>query len=256
MSLKVAIIEDEPAIAQNLEQLLCELDPSLKVLIILTGVQESVAWLKVHITDCDLLFMDIHLNDGLSFDIFKEIAPGPPVIFVTAYDRFALEAFSVNGIDYILKPFQYQQLAHTLQKYNSLSSRNASIDVDTVSRLLTALTPASTYKKSYLVQYQEKLIPVKVSAISWFYTEKEVVYAFTQEGRRYIVEATLEKIQEEVDPNLFYRANRQFIVQRRAIQHIDFYFNSRLIVHVLPKSHEKIIVSKAKAPMFKKWLDH
>ncbi len=255
MSLKVAIIEDEPAIAQNLEQLLCELDPSLKVLTILKGVQESVTWLKVHITDCDLLFMDIQLNDGLSLDIFKEIAPGPPVIFVTAYDTFALDAFRVNGIDYILKPFQDQQLANTLQKYKNLS-RNTGIDMDAISKFLSVLTSANTYKKSYLVQYQEKLIPVKVSAINWFYTEREVVYAFTQEGRRYIVEATLEKIQEEVDPNLFYRANRQFIVQRDAIQNIDFYFNGRLIVHVLPKSHEKIIVSKAKSPMFKKWLDY
>ncbi|MCC4230530.1 LytR/AlgR family response regulator transcription factor [Zunongwangia profunda] len=255
MSLKVAIIEDEPAIAQNLEQLLCELDPSLKVLTILKGVQESVTWLKVHITDCDLLFMDIQLNDGLSLDIFKEIAPGPPVIFVTAYDTFALDAFRVNGIDYILKPFQDQQLANTLQKYKNLS-RNTGIDMGAISKFLSVLTSANTYKKSYLVQYQEKLIPVKVSAINWFYTEREVVYAFTQEGRRYIVEATLEKIQEEVDPNLFYRANRQFIVQRDAIQNIDFYFNGRLIVHVLPKSHEKIIVSKAKSPMFKKWLDY
>ena len=256
MSLKIALIEDEPAIARNLEQLLRELDPSLQVLAVLGGVQESIAWLKGNMTHCDLLFMDVHLNDGLSFDIFKEIAPGPPVVFVTAYDTFALEAFGVNGIDYILKPFQPQQLAKTLQKYKTLSSKNAGFDAHTVSQLLTALKPANpTYKKAYLVHYQDKLIPVKTADISWFYTEQEVVYAFTQEGSRYVVEASLEKVQEEVDPNLFFRVNRQFIVQRYAIQHIDFYFNGRLIVHVLPKSPEKIIVSKAKAPAFKKWLD-
>ncbi|MEE1962174.1 two component transcriptional regulator, LytTR family [Flagellimonas taeanensis] len=256
MSINVAIIEDEPAIARNLEFTLKELDPSLTVLHQMDSVKSAVAWLGKNIQHCHLLFMDIRLIDGLSFDIFQTIKPSAPIIFITAYDHYALEAFKVNGLDYILKPFQKEEVATALDKYKN--TRGAvSINSNTLTELLQHLQSNGnrSFREAYLVHYQNKLIPLPVDKIHWFHTEQEVMYAHTDDGKKYVIDSTLDRVGAEISPKLFFRANRQFIVQRRAVKHLDFYFNGRLIVNVEPKPREKIIVSKAKAPEFKKWLD-
>ena len=256
MNINVAIIEDEPAIARNLEFILMELEPNITVLNKMDSVQSSVTWLKKNMDKCDLLVMDIRLTDGLSFEIFQTIKPTVPVIFITAYDHYALEAFKVNGLDYILKPFQNEDVANALQKYKNTQGK-APEQNNKIQELLNYLQASEnkSCREAYLVHFQNKLIPLPVEKINWFYTEQEVVYAHTSDGKKYVIDSTLDKVLTEISPKLFYRANRQFIVQRWAVRDIDFYFNGRLIVNVEPRPHEKIIVSKAKAPEFKKWLD-
>ncbi|MEC7262578.1 MAG: LytTR family DNA-binding domain-containing protein [Bacteroidota bacterium] len=256
MPINIAIIEDEPAIARNLEFTLKELEPEIEVLNKMDSVKSSVEWLQENMGDCHLLFMDIRLTDGLSFDIFKTIKPSIPVIFITAYDHYALDAFKANGLDYILKPFERDEVANALQKFRDTQGHKLPGN-DKIQELLNYLQANGnkSYREAYLVHFQNKLIPLPVEKIQWFFTEQEVVYAHTSDGKKYIIDSTLDKIMAEISPKRFYRANRQFIVQRWAVRDIDFYFNGRLIINVEPKPHEKIIVSKAKAPEFKNWLD-
>lgn len=256
MIIKVAIIEDEPAIARNLEFTLKELEPNIDILNKMDRVQSSMTWLDKNMDKCDLLFMDIRLTDGISFEIFQTIQPTVPVIFITAYDHYALEAFKVNGLDYILKPFQKEEVANALQKFKNTQGKE-SVGNNKIKELLNYLqaNENKSYREAYLVHFQNKLIPLPVDKINWFYTEQEVVYAYTSDGKKYVIDSTLDKVLAEISPKLFYRANRQFIVQRWAVRDIDFYFNGRLVVNVEPNPLEKIIVSKAKAPEFKKWLD-
>jgi two-component system LytT family response regulator len=252
MSLRVAIIEDEPATARNLRHMLEDIAPDTGVLAILPSVATAVTWLKEHMQECELLFMDIRLSDGLSFDIFTQVDVTLPVIFLTAYDDYALQAFRANGIGYILKPFDEAELKLSLQKYRLFRQ-------DDHSRLLKLVTqlkePAAGYKQSFLVHNRDKLIPLTATNIAWFYTANELVYAGTMDNKQYIVDFTMEQLQQQLDPGMFFRANRQFIVQRNAIQEVDFYFNGRLALKVHPEAKEQVLISKARVPEFKQWMN-
>mgnify|MGYP000556570119 FL=1 len=246
MALRVAIIEDEPATARNLRHMLQDIAPEVEVLTILPGVAESVAWLNTNMQQCELLFMDVRLSDGLSFEIFSQVHVTLPVIFITAYDDYALQAFKANGIDYILKPFDESELKQSLQKYNRLRDH---------SNIQQLAAQFKTYKQSFLVHNRDKLIPLLASNISWFYTANELVYAGTADNKQYIIDFTMEQLQQQLDPGVFFRANRQFIVQRSAIQEVDFYFNGRLALKVHPAAKEQILISKARVPEFKNWMN-
>ncbi|WP_343673863.1 LytTR family DNA-binding domain-containing protein [Chitinophaga sp.] len=246
MALRIAIIEDEPATARNLRHMLQDIAPEVEVLTILPGVAESVAWLNDNMQQCELLFMDVRLSDGLSFDIFSQVNVTLPVIFVTAYDDYALQAFKANGIDYILKPFDETELKQSLQKYNRLRDN---------SKVQQLAAQFKTYKQSFLVHNRDKLIPLSAGNIAWFYTANELVYAGTADNKQYIIDFTMEQLQQQLDPAVFFRANRQFIVQRSAIQEVDFYFNGRLALKVHPAPKEQILISKARVPEFKNWMN-
>jgi len=255
--MKIAIIEDEPKIAESLKLILMEIDPSISVMKILSSVKSSVEWLRVNQSSCDLLFMDINLTDGLSFEIFNQIESNTPIVFVTAYDQYALDAFKVNGVDYILKPFDKTKIKQSLKKFKSLTQTGSNpLNAESLQHLLevVASKTITNKRKSYLVYHQDKLIPLAVDDISWFYKSNQVTYACTISKKKYVIDDALDKIQNEVSSVNFYRANRQFIVSKNAIENIAIYFNGRLIVNILPKPDEKIIVSKAKATDFKKWL--
>jgi len=255
--MKIAIIEDEPKIAESLKLILMEIDPSISVMKILSSVKSSVEWLRVNQSSCDLLFMDINLTDGLSFEIFNQIESNTPIVFLTAYDQYALDAFKVNGVDYILKPFDKTKIKQSLKKFKSLTQTGSNpTNAESLQHLLevVASKTITNKRKSYLVYHQDKLIPLAVDDISWFYKSNQVTYACTISKIKYVIEDALDKIQNEVSSVNFYRANRQFIVSKNAIENIAIYFNGRLIVNILPKPDEKIIVSKAKATDFKKWL--
>lgn len=246
MALRVAIIEDEPATARNLRHMLQDVAPEIDVLTILPGVAESVAWLNDNMQQCELLFMDVRLSDGLSFDIFSQVNVTLPVIFVTAYDDYALQAFKANGIDYILKPFDESELRQSLQKYNRLRDN---------SKMQQLAAQFKSYKQSFLVHNRDKLIPLSAGNIAWFYTANELVYAGTVDNKQYIIDFTMEQLQQQLDPAVFFRANRQFIVQRGAIQEVEFYFNGRLALKVHPAPKEQILISKARVPEFKNWMN-
>jgi len=255
--MKIVIIEDEPKIAENLKLILMEIDSSISVIKILSSVKSSIEWLRVNQSSCDLLFMDINLTDGLSFEIFNQIESNTPIIFVTAYDKYALDAFKVNGVDYILKPFDKTKIKQSLKKLKTITQTDSKpLNVESLQYLLEIVgsKTITNKRKSYLVYSQDKLIPLPVDDICWFNKSNQITYACTSSNKKYIIEDTLDKIQNEVSSLKFYRANRQFIVRKSAIDNIAMYFNGRLIVNISPKPEEKIIISKAKSRDFKNWL--
>lgn len=255
-NLRIILIEDEAATARNLEFILKEINPGIEVIVTLQSITESVDWLTDNARDYDLIFSDIRLSDGLSFEIFKQIEIGKPIIFVTAYNDYAIEAFRNNGIDYVLKPFDREEIQRTLLKYNTLIATGIKMEQTKTEALLQQLESVTKrYKKSFLIHYCGRLIPVEAAKISWFYTSNEIVYAQTTTGQKYTVEFTLEQLERDLDPELFFRANRQFIINRNAIDTVEYFFNGRLLIKIYPLSQEQIIVSKAKAMVFRKWLD-
>lgn len=256
-TLNVVIIEDEPATARSLSGLLRKLDDSINVVAMLSGVEESVQWFSDTSNQHELVFMDIRLSDGLSFEIFKVVKISKPVIFVTAYNDYAIQAFKNNGIDYILKPFDETEVEQALNKFNSLVPRTEKdTEILKLEQLIEQLSSGKTsYKRSFLVHFRDKLLPLETVNIAWFYTANEIVYAQTNDNKQYVIDFTMEQLEQQVDPGQFYRANRQFIVNRKCITEVAFYFNGRLIVKMKPDPPEHIIVSKARVPQFKNWMN-
>ncbi|GEP96655.1 LytR/AlgR family response regulator transcription factor [Chitinophaga cymbidii] len=250
-SLRILIIEDEPVNARNLAFVLQDVDAAVEIVATLPSVDASVSWL----TDnrCDLIFMDIQLADGLSFEIFNRVNIMQPVVFVSAFDEYALKAFRANGIDYVLKPFLREDIERALDKYKRWTQAPA--DVTALKNMIQALQQAPVYKRSFLVHYRDRLIPVPVAGIAWFYSKSEVVQACTAERKQYFIDHTLEELQQLLDPADFFRANRQFIVQRKYILEVDFYFNGRLLLNMEAPAPEHILVSKARAPFFRDWMN-
>lgn len=255
--LNIVIVEDEAVTARNLAHMLQSIDDGINVMASLPSVKEAVSWFNAN-SNYDLIFMDISLADGMSFEIFKKTVIARPVIFVTAYNQHALTAFKNNGIDYILKPFDEQELTAALGKYKSLVSQpaaraNTAVEME---RLLEQLHKLSNpYKRSFLVHFREKLIPVETIKIAWFYTANEIVYGRTADDRQYVMDFTMEQLEQQLDPQQFFRANRQFIINRTAVTEVDFYFNGRLSLKVLPQPGEQILISKARVPEYKAWMN-
>lgn len=256
-ALRIVLIEDEPVTARNLAHILENLDENISVISMLSSISEAVAWFNTHEDSYDLVFMDIRLTDGLSFEIFNQAPVNRAVIFVTAYNDYAIEAFKNNGIDYILKPFNEQEVARALLKFEILVMPSGQADKGSkFDRLLEQFQASvKSYKRSFLVHYRDKLVPVETAKMAWFYTESEVVYGHTSDGRQYFLDYTMEQLEQQLDPQLFFRANRQFIINRMAISEVDFYFNGRLSVKVKPEPSERILVSKARVPEFKGWMN-
>jgi two-component system response regulator LytT len=219
-------------------------------------VEEAAGWFGEAGKNYDLVFMDIRLADGISFDIFKKTTIVKPVIFVTAYNDYAIQAFKNNGIDYILKPFDDAEVEQALQKFKSFTAQSNPAPGLNIDELLSQLsTGAKTYKKSFLVHFRDKLIPVETIKIAWFYTANEIVYAQTNDNKQYVIDFTMEQLEKQLDDSQFFRANRQFIINRKEITEVDFYFNGRLLVKVKPEPPERIIISKARVPEFKSWMN-
>lgn len=251
--IRIVIVEDEPAIARNLHFILNEIE-SVQLSGILTSVDASAKWFEENIDNYDLVFMDIRLSDGLSFDIFNKTKITSPVIFITAYDEYALTAFKSNGIDYILKPFDKKDLQTTLDKFKTFTKFDALQENENINHLLKELKQ-SQYKQSFLVHFRDKLIPVAAQAIAYFYTTNEVTHAVLCDKRKLIVDFTLEELQQQLNPQNFFRANRQYLVQRSAIKEVEFYFNGRLLLIVEPNPQENVLISKARASEFKEWMN-
>ena len=255
--LNVVLVEDEPVTARNLAHLLQTIDDSINIITTLPGVEEAVDWFKTNTGKYDLVFMDIKLADGLSFDIFKQVDIQTPVIFVTAYNDYGITAFKNNGIDYILKPFESEELEKALAKFKRLTGQAETVITNMqLNQLISQISGAGkVYKKSFLVHYRDKLIPVDTATISFFYTANEIVYAYTLTGQTYVIDHTIDALVKLLDPDVFFKANRQFIVNRKCITEVDFFFNGRLSLKIKPEPPEKILVSKARVPEFKMWMN-
>lgn len=255
-NIRIVVVEDEAATARSLIHILNETDEHITVVKTLGAVSGAVEWFENQQGCYDLIFMDIRLADGLSFDIFKRTAITRPVIFVTAFNDYAITAFKNNGIDYILKPFDPEEIKSALDKYKNWTGAAEKPGAPVLAEVLTQLGMMSRpYKKSFLVHYRDKLIPLETAKIAWFYTAKEVIHLRTTDDKQYVVESTMEQLEKQLDPDLFLRVSRQFILNRHAIVEAEFYFNGRLLIKVKPEPDEHIIISKAKTTDFKKWMN-
>jgi two-component system LytT family response regulator len=251
--MKAVIIEDEEVAAQALALLLEELYPDVTVLATLQSVEDSVEWLQSHAAP-DLLFMDIHLSDDSSFAIFDRVAVTCPVIFTTAYDKYALRAFEVNSIDYLLKPIHQANLRRAIEKYRNLPAAKG-IDSHALATLLDSIRREKAVYKSYLlVSDRDKLIPLAVKDIAYIYIDIKLPVAVTYDKRRHYLTPSLEELAAQLDPDAFYRANRQYIVARAAVKDVSTWFGNKLAVNLTVPAPEKIYVSKARAREFKEWL--
>ena len=222
----------------------------MEIVGLLESVEESVEWLENNPMP-DLMFMDIHLADGSSFAIFEKVNITCPVIFTTAYDEYALKAFEVNSIDYLLKPISKEALAHALNKYHNLAERR--VNADQFDRLLAKLGEKKRYRSCFLLPERDKLVPLPVDIITYIYIDAKTVKIFTTNGKVYFMNHTLDDIMNELDPQMFFRANRQFIVSRQAIKDVSVWFGNKLAINLNVETPEKIIVSKARVSEFKIW---
>ena len=248
---KVVIVEDETAAAVNLRSMLKSINPDIDVLDVLESVEEAVEYFSQGV-EADVVFMDIHLADGDSFRIFKSVDIAIPIIFTTAYDEYALEAFKVNSIDYLLKPYKEEDLKRALDKLQRLTATERATATERVEKMV-ASTESDTLR-TILVRFKDKLIPVSMEDVAYFYTFSERVTLTTLDGTTYTIDKTLETLTQQLDANKFFRANRQFIVSRKAVKDIAVWFGSRLALNLVIETPERIIISKARVPEFKRWL--
>lgn len=251
--MNIVIIEDERLVAGDLEKNIRKLvDVELNI-VQLRSVKESIAYFKENPAP-DLIFSDIQLGDGLSFEIYIAVPLVSPIIFCTAYDQYALDAFNANGIDYILKPFTKQTLERALNKYTQLKKLFSNEDPKHYSNLLELLAARDTTRtSSILVYYKDKILPVKIDDIALFHIENDITHLLTFSGKTYYPNKNLDEL-EKLTGTSFFRANRQFLVCRKAIIDVSSFFSRKLSLNLSINFKEKVIVSKVKAPEFLEWL--
>ncbi len=252
--LRIFIIEDEKRIAQELKSILCEIDDEIEIVTILSSVSEATEFLSSE-TKCDLIFSDIQLTDGLSFDILKKVHTSVPVIFCTAYDKYALEAFKTNSIDYILKPFDKESVAKALEKYYLLKNQFSSFQPNMEGLLKNfenqLLKTQAT--SSIIISKGDKIIPVKLQDIALFYYEDEYVFALSFDLKKNIVTQSLDEL-ERMCGTAFFRTNRQYLVNRKTIKDVSRYFNRKLLINLTINYPDQILVSRLKAHSLVEWL--
>lgn len=247
--MNVLIIEDELVAAQQLQRLLAAADPELVVLAVLQSIEESVEYFTEHAAP-ELVFMDIHLADGSSFGIFDQVKVDCPIIFTTAYDQYAMQAFKVNSIDYLLKPIDASDLARALEKYRRLASP-AQGDMSALMQMMKQ--QYRQYKSYFLIPAGDRLLPLSVADIAYIWLDNKVARIATIDNRSFALDKPLDVLMEQLDPALFYRVNRQFIVAHDAITDIGFWLLGKLKLNLCVATPDNIIVPKAKVPDFKLW---
>ncbi len=246
--IKVLIIEDEEAAARRLEKLVIKIEPEAKVLAKIDSVEAAIAWLEEKPAP-DLIFMDIHLADGSSFEIFEHVHIVCPVIFTTAYDQYAIQAFRVSAVDYLLKPIKREELQAAIQKYQQ-RAQSSLVDY---SRLAKSLQ-SDAHTRRFLIKIGQHIRMVDVSEAAYFYTENKITFLVDKEGKRYPLDYSLEKLEEILDARQFFRVNRQMIIALHAIEEMFAYSKSRVKVVLNPPADTEVIVSTERSPHFKKWL--
>jgi two-component system, LytTR family, response regulator LytT len=249
--MKIVIIEDEILTAEDLRHDLQSLNYGIEVTVILPTVSQSIEYFSTNV-DYNLIFSDIQLGDGYSFEIFKKVSVNSPIIFCTAYNQYALEAFENNGIDYILKPFDKISIAHSLEKYRLLKEKFSTPQID-YSNLSASLLPKVTKIQSLLVHQGDKILPIPVVNIGLLQLKNQVVQLYTLEGSQFPVFQSLEELENKL-PSEFYRINRQFIVNRKAIKDVSRHFGRKLLINLTLPFSEPLIVGKERTTHFMEWL--
>ncbi|GAB4402627.1 MAG: LytTR family DNA-binding domain-containing protein [Bacteroidia bacterium] len=258
--MKVLILEDEYLAAERLQRLIQRYDPQIEVIQSIGSVEEALAHFRAG-SAAEVVFADIHLADGLCFEIFQATEVNIPVIFTTSYDQYALEAFAVHSIDYLLKPIRYEKLAQSLDKLAAMRKALGepapaavpAIDYDALASSLRQQEGA--YKTRFMVRIGVQIRSVKVEEIAYFHADQKVTLLVTREGRRFPLDHSLDRLTEMVDPKIFFRVNRRFLVHLDAVRVIHPYFKGRLKLELDPAIDDDVVISSDKTPAFKDWLD-
>jgi len=253
--MKTLIVEDERLAADRLTEMLTRYDPSCQIVGTTDSVEDTVRWLLQNGAP-DLLLMDIHLADGLCFNIFKHVQVPSPVIFTTAYDKYAIQAFEVHSIAYLLKPIAYAGLVQAMHKLQALNQQFAYWHPQQIRQLTDALlNQPKNYKSRFLVKFGDHLQYKILADIAYFYAEGKTVYLVCNDAKRFVVDHTVEELEDLLDPTLFYRLNRKIMAQITAVKDVKIMHNSRYRVHLKPLTEEEVYVSRDRVPAFKVWLD-
>ncbi len=250
--MKILIIEDEKIAANNLEKLLKQISPKIQVLDKLETIRSSVNWLSNN--KADLIFLDIHLADGLSFKIFDEIEINTPIIFTTAYDNYAIKAFKLNSVDYLLKPIDIDELQQAVNKFENIHLNNNQQITDYKALIEVIQNPKSTYQKRFLINVGSKIKSVDIKSIAYFYAEDKAVYVCTKDKHRYIIDQTIEKLETILDPEFFFKISRKFIIHVDAIEEMHTLSKSRIKIDLNPLCDPEAIVTINNVSEFKNWL--
>lgn len=250
--MNVLIIEDEQATAMHTKKMLTDLESGLTVLGILDSIDAAVFWFKTH-AEPDLLLCDIQLADGISFDIFREVEVRCPVIFTTAYDQYAIQAFKVNSIDYLLKPISKESLNEALKKYKRINQASpAAIDYVKLAETISRKTPEMLSR--ILIRYGETLKPIDIIEVAWFHTEEKIVFLTTKSNNSYPVDFSLDELEAKLDCHRWFRINRQFIISFEAIEKMTAWSKSRIKITLRPPCPVETISSTERSGDFKLWL--
>lgn len=253
--MQVLIIEDEAIAAEKLAYLIKKHDPSITILETIDSVKNAVKWLKTYPSP-DLIFLDIYLSDGISFEVFTQIRLDVPIVFTTAYNEFAIKAFELNSIAYLLKPIKYEEVVRSLDKFKTLRqsfSQTQTIDYDALIAMITQ--QKKNYKERFLVKVGQKIHSIPVEEVAYFYTESKIVFLVTHDNRRFPVDYYLDQLIDLLDPREFMKINRQFVIRHSSIVNMFPYSNSRIKITLNPSVKKDIIISTEKSSDFKDWLD-
>ncbi|WP_340153822.1 LytTR family DNA-binding domain-containing protein [uncultured Marivirga sp.] len=249
--MKILVIEDERPAATRIINLLRELLPTAEIFGHIDSIEESIKWLNSNPAP-DLILSDIELADGQSFEIFKQLDIKSPIIFTTAYDQFAIKAFKLNSIDYLLKPIDPDELAIAVQKYKN-QLKPAAIDVQLLQSMIQG--DQKQYKERFMVKVGEKIHSVPTTDVSFFYSAQKATFIQTYDQKKYLIDHTLDQLESEMNPKEFFRLNRKYIVSLNAIEEIITYSNSRLKINIKHCTDNDILVSREKVANMKNWLD-
>ncbi|MBL0359329.1 MAG: response regulator transcription factor [Chitinophagaceae bacterium] len=251
--MKILIVEDEELAVKKLQKTLEAVDASAEIVGITDSIKSSVEWLQEN-TPPDLILMDIELADGQSFEIFNLTEVKSPVIFTTSYDEYALKAFKVNSVDYLLKPIQKEELQAAISKFNKLNPSNADISIDSLVKELQQKLQPKEFRKRFLVKHAQKLVSIEVGEIAYFYSDGRLNFFKTTDNRKFVVDYTMDELQEMLDPEKFFRISRSFYVSISSVDKIDDYFGNRLVLGLKPAVDKEALVSREKVTEFKKWM--
>ncbi len=251
--LNVLIIEDEEPAAKRLQKMLKEIEPDAVVLENIVSVSSAIKWFRNNAAP-NLVFSDIQLSDGLSFEIFKAVEVTSPIIFTTAYDQYAIEAFKVNSIDFLLKPIKKDELENAVIKFKKVTSASPVPAID-INKILQSFNPSGVeYKKRFVVRYGEHIKTINIEEVVYFYTEDKVNFLCTKDGRRFVIDLNLDTLESTLDPKTFFRINRQYIIGIHSIGEMLAYTKSRVLIKLIPPAKHETIVSTERSADFKLWL--
>ena len=251
--MKILIIEDEEPAAERLIKLFAEIEPGAEILDVVVSVQSAIKWFRRNPMP-DLITFDIHLADGQSFEIFEQVEVTAPVIFITAFDEYAIKAFKVNSIDYLLKPFKKEEFEDAIKKFHKLHAVNSTSQIN-FSQLLESLkNPKPEFKKRFIIRYGDHIKIIDTQTIAYFFTADKINFLRTDDNKTFPLDFNLDKLETMLDPAVFFRINRQFIISIHSIEEMFAFSKSRVKIKLKPPIEEDTIVSTERSSFFKDWL--